>query len=336
MRMSPRITLLPLIAVFTAATLAGCRLPRPEPDIKNESYGEHERNVLDFWRAPGKAPTPVMLYLHGGGFISGSKDDLGGALIYACLDAGISVAACNYRYSTDAIYPAPMADCARAVQYLRYHAERFNIDPAGIAVVGDSAGGTTALWVAYQDDLAEPASADPVSRESTGVAVAGVFDAPCSLDPRYIRALIGGRAYEHPALALLFGVYGAPCRLDEAYLSAYYIDASPINHLDAGDPPTYMYYSEPDAPLTGDLNTAPCETWPTCSICYPYYGQEVAGYPLPGEGIHHPWFGIAVAQELAAEEIDFLYRHIDDYGTADPAAQVITELVDFITFHTGG
>jgi acetyl esterase/lipase len=58
-------------------------------------------------------------------------------------------------------------DCARAIQYARYHAKEFNIDPKRVAATGSSAGGMTSLWLAFHGDLADPKNADPVLREST-------------------------------------------------------------------------------------------------------------------------------------------------------------------------
>lgn len=325
-----------MAGILLIAALQGCTCNQVQPAIVNERYGSHERNVLDFWQAESQTPTPVMVYIHGGGFTTGSKDQVGGALVAECIEAGISVAACSYRYATQAVYPGPLLDCARAVQYLRHNADRFNIDPDKMAAVGDSAGGITALWIGYQNNLADPESEDPVSRESTRLAAVGVFDAPCSLDPRYIRWLLGGRAYEHPSIPILFGAETQPCGLDAEALYPYYLNASPISHLSADDPPTFMYYSEPEEGLSGDPNSADCGSWETCHVCYPSYGQQLEGYPLPGEGIHHPWFGWALAEQLETQGIVHEYHHISDYGQSSPAAQVFKELVDFLLLHTSG
>src|SRR3954470_20289779 len=68
------------------------------PTVANLAYGKHERQVLDFWRSKAEKPTPLVLYIHGGGWQAGDKNSLGGAAIQHYLDAGISVAAINYRY----------------------------------------------------------------------------------------------------------------------------------------------------------------------------------------------------------------------------------------------
>ncbi len=71
--------------------------PRPTPTVAKLPYGTHERQVLDFWQAPSKKPTPLVLFIHGGGWQGGDKNGLSGPAIRQLLDAGISVAAINYR-----------------------------------------------------------------------------------------------------------------------------------------------------------------------------------------------------------------------------------------------
>src|ERR1043165_9459952 len=45
----------------------------PAPTAADVHYGPHERNVLDFWKAPSEQPTPLVVYIHGGGFVAGDK-----------------------------------------------------------------------------------------------------------------------------------------------------------------------------------------------------------------------------------------------------------------------
>lgn len=63
----------------------------------------------------------------------------------------------------------PMSDVKRALQYIRYKASDFNIDKNKIILAGNSAGGGTSLWIAFNNDMADPQSSDPVLRESTRV-----------------------------------------------------------------------------------------------------------------------------------------------------------------------
>lgn len=116
-----------------------------EPDLQDMPYGPYGRNILDFWKADSDEPTPVVVYIHGGGFVSNDKTSIrtssGMANIRKCLANGVSFAAINYRYTTSTRLDTVLFDCARAVQYLRSKHSEWNIDPNRIAAYGGSAGG---------------------------------------------------------------------------------------------------------------------------------------------------------------------------------------------------
>src|SRR5207302_5564804 len=122
------------------------KVPRPEPTAANVAYGTHERQVLDFWRAKSDRPTPLVLYIHGGGWRNGDKSGLGAAAIQQYLDAGISVAAINYRFIAQAVelkieppVKAPLEDAARALQTIRSKAGDWNLDKKRVGATGGSA-----------------------------------------------------------------------------------------------------------------------------------------------------------------------------------------------------
>jgi len=84
------------------------------------SYGDNSDNVLDLWIAPGETPRPLLVFIHGGAWISGDKELVNTQVpIDDWLNKGVSVASINYRYSP---LSNPVYDAARAVQFLRYHA----------------------------------------------------------------------------------------------------------------------------------------------------------------------------------------------------------------------
>src|SRR5262249_41628078 len=150
---------------------------RPKPDVANARYGPHQRHVLDLWKAKSDRPTPLVVFIHGGGFRGGDKKNLSPVLLNLCLKAGLSVASINYRLSQHAPFPAPMHDGGRAIQFFRFKAKEWNLDPRRIAATGGSAGAGISLWLAFHDDLADPGSKDPVARESTRLSCAAVLGA---------------------------------------------------------------------------------------------------------------------------------------------------------------
>lgn len=279
-------------AIFAQAPV---RTPYPvAPDAVNARYGPHERNVLDVWK--GKSPgSPLVVFIHGGGFTGGDKKQLPQLLLQEARQAGWAVATINYRFSTQAPYPAPMADSARAVQFLRLHAMEWNINPKAIAATGSSAGSGISLWMGYHDDMAEPSSGDPVMRQSTRLSAMGVMGAQTAYDPRFVAALVGEEIGRHPALATLFGVPRGADVFTATSFFKLYEDGSAITHLSAGDPPVFMYYS-------------------------------VAMYPLPvanlGDGIHNPRFGYALKERMDKLGIECIVRAPTDYP-AGPGAQAL-------------
>ena len=151
----------------------------------NEKYGDHERNTFDIWLAKSEKPTPLVIYIHGGGFVGGDKskyyesEDL-----VRFLNAGVSVAVINYRFMNEAPYGvlASMTDSKRCVQYIRYQSYKYNIDKSKIACSGGSAGAGTSLWLAFNDNMADLENDDPVLRESTCLTCAGAFDTQSTYD----------------------------------------------------------------------------------------------------------------------------------------------------------
>jgi hypothetical protein len=223
---------------------------RPAPDVANAAYGPHERNILDLWRAPSETPTPLVLFIHGGGFMAGSKEGVSPGLIATLRKQKISTAAINYRYSQQAPFPACFHDGARALQFLRSRAREWNLDPARVGATGGSAGAGISLWLAFHDDLADPKSADPVARESTRLTCAAVTNGQTSYDPLWIKEKIGGDAWTHRALPQLFGV--KPEEFETEKARALFAEGSPITHLTKDDAPVHLFYS---AMKEGDIHS---------------------------------------------------------------------------------
>ncbi len=298
-----RLVLALSVAAAALAQVPKKKLSRP-PDLANLSYGPHERNVLDLWKAKTQRPAPLVIFIHGGGFRAGDKSGLHPALLDLCLEAGISVAAINYRLTHQAPYPAPMHDGARAVQFLRSSAKEWNLHPGAFAATGGSAGAGISLWIGFHDDIADARSDDPVRRQSTRLSAMGVLGAQTSYDPRVIAELIGPAAARHPALEPFYALKGEELRTDRAY--RLFADASPITHLSAGDPPAYLYYAEPHGPLPPDAKD--------------------------GQGIHHPRFGTFLKERMDKLGIECITRHRDEYS-GDPMPPMYREMVAFFQKH---
>jgi acetyl esterase/lipase len=97
-----------------------------------------------WWTNDGKGKKPTLLYIHGGGWVAGSKDErVLNVLPYVYRDwVVISI---NYRLAKDAKAPAAVDDCLIALEWIYANADKYDIDTERIVVSGGSAGGHLAL-----------------------------------------------------------------------------------------------------------------------------------------------------------------------------------------------
>ena len=222
----------------------------PAPTQSEVRYGEHERHVLDFWQAESDTPTPLVFVIHGGGWTGGSKERMNRfADCQALLDARISVVAINYRlmrHSGGVVPPvkAPLHDAARALQFVRSRADDWNIDKTRIGAAGGSAGACSSLWLAFHDDLADPQSEDPVSRESTRLYCAAVRGPQTTLDPKQMKEWTPNSRYGAHAFGKEdFAQFLAERESILPWLAEY----SPYELVKADAPPVCLFYGSPPA-----------------------------------------------------------------------------------------
>jgi acetyl esterase/lipase len=236
--------------------------PLPTATLANVRYGEHERHMLDFWRAPTQAPAPLLFFIHGGGWMGGDKERL--AKFYDAeklLAAGVSVVSINYRYVSQAhaegVKPpvhASLHDAARALQFVRSKAGEWNLDKTRVVASGGSAGACTSLWLAFHDDLADPKSSDPVAHESTRLTGAVVSGAQTTLDPAQMLEWTPNSRYGAHAFGLFKDVNGRQTPGDFAAFLAkrdelkdWIAEYSPYALVSKDDPPVHLDYSAPPA-----------------------------------------------------------------------------------------
>ena len=258
-----------LLLLSTSAVFAADAAKEPTPTLADVSYGPDKMNVIDFWKAEGDGPRPLLVYIHGGGWTGGDKKQAH-SRFKPFLDKGISYAAINYRLSGVAPLPAPVHDAARAIQFIRSKAKEWNIDGSRIALTGGSAGACTSMWILLHDDLADPKSKDPVLRESTRVTAAAVSGGQTSIDPKVIEPWLGPNVLKHRMINMAVGeaTMAGALRNYEKH-RALYVEFSAYNHLDGKDPALFMSY--------GSNMKLPSEN--------------------AGHGIHHPVYGVKMKEK---------------------------------------
>ena len=231
----------------------------PNPTHSEVRYGTHDRNVLDFWKAKSEKPTPVASIIHGGGWKGGSKERLDRfADPDALLQKGISIVAINYRYVTSDESPpvkAPLHDAARALQFVRSKAKKWNIDKKRIGAAGGSAGACSSLWLAFHDDLADPKNKDPILRESSRLQCAAVTGAQTTLDPKQMKEWTPNSKYGGHA----FGLHPFDTFLKKRKeIMPWIKEYSPYANVTKDDPPIFLQYNSP--PALGQVQKDPTHT----------------------------------------------------------------------------
>lgn len=255
-----RVFLCFVIVAFPAALFAQAPV-RPTPTAADFEYGkESERQKFDFWQAKSAEPTPLVLLIHGGGWQAGDKSGYGNPAIQEYLDAGISVAAINYRFIFQAMdqkveppVKACLHDAARALQTLRSKAKEWNLDPLSVGATGTSAGACTSLWLALHDDLADSKGSDPIARESTRLTCAAISGAQVSLDPKELREWIPNSVYAGHAFGFAAKGRTRPQEFEllvpeREKVLPWIKEYSPIEHCSKDDPPIYFDYPNQKAP----------------------------------------------------------------------------------------
>lgn len=233
--------------------------PLPTPTEYDVAYGDHPKQLLHFWKAESDKPTPLLFFIHGGGWMNGGRMAGLSGMLNDILDAGISVVSVEYRFipeaTADGVVPpvqGPLHDAARALQFVRSKADEWNIDKERIGASGGSAGACSSLWLAFHPDMADADSDDPIARESTRLWCAAVRGAQTTLDPKQMKDWTPNSRYGGHA----FGFTGDPAKklsqFDEFLakrdtIQEWIAEYSPYALVSSDDPPVHLVYSTPPA-----------------------------------------------------------------------------------------
>jgi acetyl esterase/lipase len=265
--------------------------------LRDLSYVEngHERNRLDLY-LPAKADkaSPLVLWIHGGGWLAGDKKP--------CLMAwltlkGYAVASMNYRFSNHAVFPAQIHDCKAAVRWLRANAKKYHLDAEHIGACGASAGGHLVSLLGTTANVKELEGSGGNPDQSTRVQAVIDFCGPSDLT----------LPVPKPAVkAMVTGLLGGPAAENAEKARA----ASPITYVGKDAAPFIIMHGDKD-------EIVPPEHAQKLADALKAAGVEVHLDIVAGGGHGGPQFATPARMKLIEE---FLDKHLKETKTSDKKA----------------
>jgi acetyl esterase/lipase len=195
------------------------------------------KHLLDIYLpAIAKGKLTLVIFIHGGGWLSNDKyADMGymKKTVAEIISSGFALASIDYRFSTQAVFPAQIQDCNRAISFLYDNADKYGFDKNRFAVMGFSAGGHLASLVGLSKNNNISAFFMPGTSKLFGFKAVVDFYGPAEL------ILFPGSNDAKSPEALLIGA--APLNRPDLAKAA-----SPVTYVDKNDPPFLIIHGEKD------------------------------------------------------------------------------------------
>jgi acetyl esterase/lipase len=264
-------------------------LPPGVEALKDLEYGKGSGRamLLDLY-LPEKRdkPLPLIIWIHGGAWMAGSKNDPSPALRFT--RDGYAVAQVGYRLSQEAKFPAQIHDCKAAVRWLRANAAKYNLDPNKFVAWGGSAGGHLVALLGTSGGVTELEGNDNDLKESSRVqAVVDWFGPTDFLHIGDAESDLQHNAPDSPESKLIGGAL-----LENKDKAA---KASPITYVSKDAPPFLIMHGDRD-------RTVPFNQSELLYAALKKAGVDATFVPMKGAG--HGFGG----PEAIAPVQDFLKR----------------------------
>ncbi len=206
-------------------------------DITYATVGERKLPLDLYFPANADRALPLVIWIHGGGWRGGSKENPGRAL--PLLGRGYAVASVEYRLSGEAIFPAAIEDCKAAVSFLRLNAAKYNLDPDRLGVWGSSAGGHLVALLGTTNDVTDfDTHAVCKNAPATVQAVCNWFGPTDFLRMNDFPGFIDHDGPESPESRFI----GGPIQQHKEKVAK----ANPITYVSKSDPPILIMHGEVD------------------------------------------------------------------------------------------
>lgn len=262
---------------------------KPDPEVEYRAEveygtggGKKLRLHLAYPKSAGEK-RPGLIFIHGGGWAAGSRNDLSNQIKYAARHGYVAISV-GYRFAPENPFPAQVEDVKCAVRWFRAHAADYQLDPNKIGAIGFSAGAHLAMMLGVMDPgdglEGDGGWADQPSKVQAVVAYFGPTNFQVELPPvsrGIVKHFIGAEQSEKPEL---------------------YKQASPITYVNSGDAPMLLYQGTEDVLVPYD------QAW--------MMAQALTKAKVPGRvelllGVNHGWSGTEMTR-TERESMDFFAR----------------------------
>ena len=246
-------------------------------DLAYVTYGGSSR-TLDLYAPQGAQGMPLIVWIHGGAFLFGSKEGfpVEPVPLHLLLE-GYAVASINYRLSPEAVFPAQLEDCKAAVRWLRAQAEEFGIDPNRIGAWGASAGGNLAALLGTTGEVRDFDVGENLGHSSRVQAVCDFFG-PTDFLQLDAHRLPDGQVHNTPDSAES-KLVGGPIQDHPDQVRR----VNPITYVTKGAPPFLIVHGMLD-------RLVPFHQSQLLASALEGAGAPVTFYPVEGGG-HGEYFG---------------------------------------------
>ena len=236
--------------------------------------------MLDLYRPAATAPLPVVVWIHGGGWINGTRSKI--EMPSRLLPAGYAIASISYRFApkrsaSGSIFPAQIEDCRSAVRWLRAHAQRYGLDGTRIGVWGGSAGGHLAALLGTAAARTEWDVGEHLDQSSAVQAVCDWFGVTQFLPPE-----TPDTSTERARIMAMPSLFSATPASAPALARA----ASPITHITADCPPFLIMHGDKDTNV------------------WPYHSQNLHA-ALRAAGVDSTFILVPGAEHKFTEDAEF-------------------------------
>lgn len=233
-----------LLVLSALAVMAAGQAPPGMRVVKNLVYAKPAGKdlLLDLYLPEsGARPLPVVVWIYGGAWRAGSKDDGQARGTLWLTQHGYAVAAFNYRLSQEAKFPAQIQDAKAAVRWLRRHAGEYGLDGQRMAAWGASAGAHLAALLGVSAGVEELEGPEHDPQVSTRVQAVIDFFGPTDFVQMDAHALPGGMKHD-PAESPESQLIGGPIQENREKVAR----ANPVTYVSADDAPFLILHGERD------------------------------------------------------------------------------------------